>query len=775
MTNSINELKSYTEYNVNAPTSVFTIGFQYEHNVDHVNVYVDGVEAIAAGYTIQHDSQGTVTLTPAVPSGVVRLIRETAIDTSAHTFSAGAKFTAGNMDENFQQIRHSQQEVRDGFNKVSTDVYKRMDGFDGAIESAQDAAKRAKADASVAQEAANTVNTIIVGGKVSANNVIDAGGRSQQAINLDRINIKDYGAIGDGTLHTLQEWVDSGKYSNLAAIQIDYEFATSLTNSIDYVAVAQALKFANSKVRTGLVSSIKNSGACVLIPAGEYNMQGITQAFHVMCNIKNDGAGFLIPSDYAGTVFNVGSFTDVENLAKADIELPDVYKTVSNNPLLTGSCGVRVGNLNASRLVVGRISYFEDGLWLGGVGEGTVYNDIYLGQINYCKKLIKIVPGSGGWCNANRIYGGNLHQSAGFAGGIRSLGWSFLFIDGRSPATAVVGNNFFGTSFEGNAADYAFDFYGAYGNNFIGCYHETGAPFNPVTVSGDTLTHTGHTLVVGDQIAFIASTLPTGMLDNNKYYVVSVSGDTFKVSKNRSGAAETFASSGSNVRYILSARFRFNQPVGGALCYDNKIINVFAPPSIFLDIVQTGQAQNNGVESPSAKIVEAYNPNNAPPYRSRNSVSGLNRPIYAAYKYDIKITENPDLWSTALTSEGVAYRENGADLGYLSNSSGVLKYKRPSDARAYDIASCTRSPSLLDVNALSVPANGRAIATLTLTGAAVGELVVVTPYSALVDGVAIAWCRVSAANTVQVCFNNWTANAISLTAQFHAMAVRNYY
>ena len=113
MTQSINELKSYTEYNVSTPTSVFTIGFQYKYNVDQVNVYVDGVEATAAGYTVQHDSHGTISLTPAVPAGVVRLARETDIDTSAHTFSAVAKFTAGNMDENFKQIRHAQQEVRD--------------------------------------------------------------------------------------------------------------------------------------------------------------------------------------------------------------------------------------------------------------------------------------------------------------------------------------------------------------------------------------------------------------------------------------------------------------------------------------------------------------------------------------------------------------------------------------------------------------------------------------------------------------------------------------
>ena len=134
MTQSINELKSYTEYNVSTPTSVFTIGFEYEYNVDGINVYVDGVEATAAGYTVQHDSQGTVTLTPAVPSGVVRLSRETNIDTSAHTFSAGAKFTAGNMDENFQQVRHAQQEVNDNFSKLEVDTSARLDSFSDRVD-----------------------------------------------------------------------------------------------------------------------------------------------------------------------------------------------------------------------------------------------------------------------------------------------------------------------------------------------------------------------------------------------------------------------------------------------------------------------------------------------------------------------------------------------------------------------------------------------------------------------------------------------------------------
>lgn len=113
MATPINELKSFTEYNVTTPTSVFTVGFEYTYNLDHINVYVDGVPAATAGYTVNHDSHGTLELHPAVPSGIVLLQRETNIDGMLHTFSAGAKFIAGNMDEDFKQLRHAQQEVRD--------------------------------------------------------------------------------------------------------------------------------------------------------------------------------------------------------------------------------------------------------------------------------------------------------------------------------------------------------------------------------------------------------------------------------------------------------------------------------------------------------------------------------------------------------------------------------------------------------------------------------------------------------------------------------------
>lgn len=78
----------------------------------------------------------------------------------------------------------------------------------------------------------------------SASQIFDSSGKTQQEINDSQesknkkiVSVKDYGAIGDGTLHTLQEWVDSGKFSGLLAIQVAYPTAASLTDSIDRVAI----------------------------------------------------------------------------------------------------------------------------------------------------------------------------------------------------------------------------------------------------------------------------------------------------------------------------------------------------------------------------------------------------------------------------------------------------------------------------------------------------------------------------------------------------------
>jgi parallel beta-helix repeat protein len=54
------------------------------------------------------------------------------------------------------------------------------------------------------------------------------------------VSVDDFGAIGDGTLHTVQEWIVPGvlgRYLSLAALQVDYPHVTSTSASIDWAAI----------------------------------------------------------------------------------------------------------------------------------------------------------------------------------------------------------------------------------------------------------------------------------------------------------------------------------------------------------------------------------------------------------------------------------------------------------------------------------------------------------------------------------------------------------
>jgi len=59
---------------------------------------------------------------------------------------------------------------------------------------------------------------------------------SQVTATASIANVMDYGAIGDGTLHTLAEF-----YDDLPSAQLVYSFADSLTNSIDWAAIQKAI------------------------------------------------------------------------------------------------------------------------------------------------------------------------------------------------------------------------------------------------------------------------------------------------------------------------------------------------------------------------------------------------------------------------------------------------------------------------------------------------------------------------------------------------------
>ena len=539
-------------------------------------------------------------------------------------------------------------------------------------------------------------------------------------------------------------------------------------------AITACFAYANSLVRNGLVSTVKNAGCTVVIDPVIYSLDTISTPINILCNVENLGGDFVVPLAYAGTVLVVGHTTSGTNLSDAHVELPVVRKPTSGNPLIAGSLGVQLRNINASRIYLSRINYFETALKCGGIGEGTVYNNIYLSQLGYAKVLISLSPGSSGWCNSNNFFGGNLSQSTGFAGGSRLSGYRHLLVDGRSPATSVVGNSFYGTSFEGDVSEFTFDFNFAYKNTFFGCYHETGRAVAAVTVSGDTITRVAHGFAVGDKLTFQASAAPTGMFLTASYYVVSVpTSDTFKVSLNKGGSAVTFSSTGTSVTCLLASVFRFNH-TGAEVCIDNRIVNLLLPSSSDVNVVQTGQATNNGLDLQSNGVKAVYSEQDAPVWRGQNTAStATNKPIFAAYSNSNNPDTSVNLWGAALSSNGVLYQSAGTYIGALKNNGFSMTYQRAGEA-AFEIASCTRSPLLLAVTALSCTAGAQTTTTLTLTGAAVSDHLTFTP-SSLPVGIIIASAIITSANTITVSFYNYTAGTISLTANFQAMATRRYY
>lgn len=162
---AINEERSYTEYNIEVPTTDFPIGFDIlDDGIDVVAVTLDDVDPTTLGYTVIQVNNTTYRFAPAVPSGVVRLTRITDIDQMAHVFTEGAIFISENMDGNFKQIRHSQQEVRDSFEKLELEVDAAVVVSNNAAELALEASVLANSASGLATQASADVidtNTIV--------------------------------------------------------------------------------------------------------------------------------------------------------------------------------------------------------------------------------------------------------------------------------------------------------------------------------------------------------------------------------------------------------------------------------------------------------------------------------------------------------------------------------------------------------------------------------------------------------------------------------------
>lgn len=181
---AFNEDVSFIEYPVDQPTQDFVTNFDtIGGTTDVVLVTVDGVltDTPESSYTVQQINHTTWRVTPEVQTGsVVRLYRVTNIDEMMHVFTAGAKFIARNMDNNFKQIRHAQQEVRDAFDFLEYNTLGVVEAAKAATAAANDATELSNATTAEFQ---NAINTIVVNDGVPAVAVLDASGVTQQDVN----------------------------------------------------------------------------------------------------------------------------------------------------------------------------------------------------------------------------------------------------------------------------------------------------------------------------------------------------------------------------------------------------------------------------------------------------------------------------------------------------------------------------------------------------------------------------------------------------------------
>ena len=441
----MNNLKSYTEYAVTTPTTDFVIGFDFNYGTDAVNITVDDVPAIEAGYTVIYLNSTTMRLSPAVPSGVVRLQRETDIDVQDNQFTAGAKFNAGNMDENFTQIRHSQQEVRDGFEKLSEDTYEIIDTLQVVGEAAQDAADAAEQAAQTANAAAEQVNDKVsyqdldntiaatphnnlqnrdAAGAHTASAILDASGNTQQEINNGITDRKSVKLWSTGVVDALSKYnsVDFDEDENIDApvalmsgqnitsnnhelnqaspttIAIESDFAASDTfiSGLHIVQDKSGLigggvnnNHASIKYRGGLRNIVKN-----IVIDGQLGVSfGAGDASAVdRRSMYNSAANIVMLNTHMGIEHIGASYNHTRGIVISPTEFKGIfhgirltgYDTLENPSEINAPCHGNTGS-----------DYFIKNMTNGiSVQNSAKYNSYDRVFVTLCDRAVQVVPGT---------------------------------------------------------------------------------------------------------------------------------------------------------------------------------------------------------------------------------------------------------------------------------------------------------------------------------------------------------------------------------------------
>jgi hypothetical protein len=180
-------------------------------------------------------------------------------------------------------------------------------------------------------------------------------------------SIKDFGAIGDGTLHTVAEWIIPGalgRFVSLAALQVQYPFVSDTSWSIDRAAIQAA----------------HNASKRVSYPSGAYHMGNFATAVN-MIDLSNAGSGVAIITDKSVELI-CNTIASVE---------PTFFYMFGNSNFMCGHIRLRDTGYNSAITWRGATGFQLD----NNTGASGNWSDVFFESI-YAKNLVTPVKVSGG-------------------------------------------------------------------------------------------------------------------------------------------------------------------------------------------------------------------------------------------------------------------------------------------------------------------------------------------------------------------------------------------
>lgn len=257
----------------------------------------------------------------------------------------------------------------------------------------------------------------------------------------DAVNVKDFGAVGDGTTD-------------------------------DTAALNMALSYAK-----------KHQKYC--IARGTFFVSG-TVAIDCSCDFSD--AEFTAHGSKVSPVLTVGQAETTHSTMRRGLKmrLPKVVNLDRKGTTFAGiesSIGVQVLNLFNAEVHVSEIKDFYRGLYLSANQTGNAWNTYYLSSLSENRYNLDIFPTGSGWVNQNVFIGGRfLSDSRDKTAKCTGVRLSKEAVGSRWGAN---GNVFVGCDFSGRNVDYAIDNLGACYNSFFGCRFEDGVKIRFKTETAD--------------------------------------------------------------------------------------------------------------------------------------------------------------------------------------------------------------------------------------------------------------------------------------------------